>query len=360
MNINNIRSILRRNEVINYLYYNLGIDNVLYTFGFGKFGKKIETALRDNLTESEYADKALIDKIRKDIVNCYKRYKSNAAEFFLFDFRNKNDDERSQYVTDAYINSQLSFFVGRRKHDKQLNNKYNFYQLMKPFFKREVLFVDEHTSYADFKRFVLDVKHIIVKPNTASVGSGIFAAKVETEQDAEKLYEKLNLRAGGVVLEEIINQSLSMAKWNGSSVNTIRISSFLKQGKYHILSSILRTGRAGSVVDNAGRGGISAAIDPSSGVIISDGMDKSGNWYIAHPDSGVPYKDVQIEAWKELLVTAELIHRTMPEQIYVGWDFALTDEGWVLIEGNWGELGAQQVALGHGLKEKFDEYLFEK
>ena len=27
----------------------------------------------------------------------------------------------------------------------------------------------------------------------------------------------------------------------------------------------------------------------------------------------------------------------MSDHIYVGWDFALTDNGWVLIEGNWGQ-----------------------
>lgn len=42
---------------------------------------------------------------------------------------------------------------------------------------------------------------------------------------------------------------------------------------------------------------------------------------------------------------------------YIGWDFALTERGWVLIEGNWGQYVAQQSALGKGLRTEFDKYI---
>ena len=66
----------------------------------------------------------------------------------------------------------------------------------------------------------------------------------------------------------------------------------------------------------------------------------------------------KIPHWSDLVELTEEIHRTIPNQIYVGWDFALTDNGWVLIEGNWGQLGSQQVALGYGLKPRFEKYLY--
>ena len=61
--------------------------------------------------------------------------------------------------------------------------------------------------------------------------------------------------------------------------------------------------------------------------------------------------------WKELLSTVEEVHRKcMPSHIYIGWDFALTENGWVLIEGNWGQLVNQYVDKV-GLKKKFMEYM---
>ena len=49
----------------------------------------------------------------------------------------------------------------------------------------------------------------------------------------------------------------------------------------------LRMGREGSFVDNFSAGGISALIDPDSGVIYTDGADKKGHSYECHPDSKV-------------------------------------------------------------------------
>ena len=41
-----------------------------------------------------------------------------------------------------------------------------------------------------------------------------------------------------------------------------------------------------------------------------------------------------IPAWDDLLSLAEKLAKVVPEQKYVGWDFALTDNGWILVEGN--------------------------
>jgi hypothetical protein len=47
----------------------------------------------------------------------------------------------------------------------------------------------------------------------------------------------------------------------------------------------------------------------------------------------------------------------MPHHRYIGWDFALTDDGWVLIEGNWGQFLSQYVDK-IGLKSKFMDCMY--
>ena len=88
-----------------------------------------------------------------------------------------------------------------------------------------------------------------------------------------------------------------------------------------------------------------------------DGYDELCNVYAKHPDTGLTFKGWQVPKWQELLVLVEKIHRTnLSHHVYIAWDFALSDDGWVLIEGNWGQM-ASQYADHIGLKEQFIEYI---
>ncbi len=350
------RVFLRQSKLVSWIYYGLHLDDLSYKLGF--HDAEIKKAMRKYIPQLESMGESEVRLKRKEIIDSYCRYKSLPSEYFLFRFGEIAPVVRATYVTDAYINSRLSFKVGRRKHDLQLNNKYNFYCLMKPYFGRQVVKIEETDDFDAFRNMALSAGELIIKPKSASVGSGIIFSKIRTEDEARRLFDGLLKKSkDGWVAEEVIRQTAEMASWNATSVNSVRLSTFLTKHGFFVLSSILRTGRLGSIVDNAGRGGISAAINPGTGEVLSDCMDKNCNWYKAHPDSKKVFKGYFIPEWDNLLSVAETIHRTIPEQVYVGWDFALTDNGWVLIEGNWGELGAQQVALGRGLKPDFDRYL---
>ena len=59
-----------------------------------------------------------------------------------------------------------------------------------------------------------------------------------------------------------------------------------------------------------------------------------------------------------LFRSVEELHRTVfNKHIYVAWDFALTDDGWVVIEGNWGQLLGQQTASQVGVRREFHELI---
>ena len=84
-----------------------------------------------------------------------------------------------------------------------------------------------------------------------------------------------------------------------------------------------------------------------------------GRRYECHPDSGVKFEGWQIPRYDELVSTVKEMHlNVMPDHPYIGWDMALTDEGWVVIECNWGQLLNQYV--DHiGLKNEFMEYVIK-
>ena len=167
------------------------------------------------------------------------------------------------------------------------------------------------------------------------------------------------LSKGSWIIEEVIKQDSEMASFNESSVNTIRIPSFISEtGEHVILNPTIRTGRKGFVVDNAGAGGITAMIDVQTGIIITDGIDKKYNRYSIHPDSNKQFKGTMIPHWKELKETVEKVHRSLPSRHrYVGFDFALSNNGWILIEGNWGQLIGSQTATQVGVRYQFEKLM---
>ena len=117
---------------------------------------------------------------------------------------------------------------------------------------------------------------------------------------------------------------------------------------------VLRMGRSGCLVDNAGQGGIFAAIDVKTGVTFA-AADESRNRYFIHPDSHKELIGFVVPRWEEACALAKSLSYRLPEAGFVGWDLALTDDGWVMVEGNAYPLIIYQIALGKGIRGEFDE-----
>lgn len=185
---------------------------------------------------------------------------------------------------------------------------------------------------------------LFLKPNSGSCGYGAFIADVSTDECVASVYNKLIKTQIDWMAEEVIEQAPEMAEWNKSSVNTIRIPAFNTAEGFFLLTPTFRTGRKGSVIDNAAAGGIIANIDLDTGIIYSNGVDERGHSFEKHPDSGIRYKGWAVPRWSELMSLVEEIHtKNMQNHLYIGWDFALTPQGWCVIEGNWGQMINQYV-----------------
>ena len=325
--------------------------------GYGEiYRTTLNTALDTFLTLEEKASEQLVKKLTDDIILCWLKYKALPYEYFLYDLRNSDDRKRATFMTDTQKNVLCLKHTGLEAYQRELNDKYAFYQLMKPFFCRKVFLFNRVTDKEEFIRFALDAKTLFCKLSKGSRGKDALSVDVMDRKEAETLFDQLFASGDEWVVEERIKQTEEMARWNPSCVNTVRLPAFITKDGFKVLDPFFRTGRAGSVVDNAGQGGVFAAIDPETGVLISDGVDEYCHVFPAHPDSGLTFKGWQIPCWKELLSVAERAHRTISHHKYIGWDFALTDQGWVLIEGNWGQL-VGQYATKVGVKDLFMSYI---
>lgn len=323
-----------------------------------RFIQNQKRAFNTFLSKDEKKDRMLVSSLRHDIESCQKKYLTTPQEYFLFGFReNVSDEYRSGFLSDQMRNKILIDKIGIDIFLQELRNKFTFYKLTAPFFKRGVfLFTHRDCSYDDFCSFCIKQKNLFLKRNSSSKGRGIITAVVNNAEDARILYSRLLKDGDDWIIEERICQSAEMAEWNESSVNTVRVPSILKDGKFNVVGPFFRTGRNGAVVDNAGAGGIFACVDKDTGILTTDGVDERGRYYVKHPNSNKVYKGWQVPRWKELLSLTEQVHRSLPQHIYVGWDFALSDKGWVLVEGNWGQF-VSQYNDHIGLKEKFSSLM---
>lgn len=340
-----------------YLYKKTRLN---YPCGYGEtLSTYIQQAFNTFLTTEELHNASLKNKLTNDIIGCWLKYKALPYEYFLFDFRNTPQKcQRAKFLTDWDRLPKLSQMPGSKEFVHDINNKYNFYCKMKSFFKREAMLVDKATSKEEFIQFALRVKVIFAKLIAGSKGFGAISRNITTTKEAEALFKELLTKGDSWIVEERIQQSAITSQWCTTCVNTIRIPSFLTSKGFYILDPFFRTGHEGSIVDNAGQGGVFAVIDPKTGTLITDGVDEAGKYYKQHPDSHLPFKGWQIPFWKELVETAEKAHRMLHNQKYIGWDFALTKENeWVLIEANWGQM-VGQYATKKGIKEEFYNYLY--
>lgn len=326
--------------------------------GYGEvYRVTLNKAFDTFLLPEERKDEKLIKKLTDDIVECWLKYEALPYEYFLYDMRHADDKKRSTFMTDVQKNQACHKYSGLESYLKELCDKYAFYQLMEPFFGRKVFQVNSSTDKELFVSFAVEAKSLFCKLSKGSRGKGAFAAEVMGKEDAERLFSQLTLSADDIwVVEERIQQCAAMAQWNSSSVNTVRLPTFITNSGFKVLCPCFRTGRKGAVIDNAAQGGIVVGIDPNMGVLFTDGADESGHTFLTHPDSGLTFKGWQIPRWKELLEIAEKAHRVISHHKYIGWDFALTDAGWVLIEGNWGQM-IGQYATKTGVKEMFMKYI---
>lgn len=233
-----------------------------------------------------------------------------------------------------------------------MQDKFFVYDKMKLYFKRDACMIKDASDKGSFMEFVSKHSRFIAKPNSGSFGADTKIWNLN-EKDPESVFNVLIASKSNWILEELIEQVPEMAQFNPSSVNSVRIPTFKSKEGYKIFGTFMRMGRKGSVVDNAGAGGIFVRIDEETGQIISDGHTEHGEVYVEHPDSHVTFRGFQIPRWEELRELAVKCHKEIPEHKYVGWDFALTKNGWVMLEGNWGQFLCQQVSGQKPLKKQF-------
>lgn len=328
--------------------------------------KKIDEYIERFQDPEQLSDQKYVRSLRRDMVYCLMKYGSYFDEYFLFGFEGKDDAYRDSFITEGI---RLSYYprMNDPKNTDMLENKYRTYKKFREMFKRDVICVrkrDEITPEAveEYRAFAEKHPDYIVKPIYAAFGKGVHFDSLANYASAEEAYAAYHEK--GAVLEEIIRQGEGMAVIHPQSVNTLRIPTAVVRGEngepevvlYH---PTLRVGQHDSIIDNFSAGGISALIDPETGVILTDGADKKGHRFETHPDTGVRFRGFQIPQWDEAVAIVKKAALMVPGNHYCGWDLAYSaDRGWCMVEANCtAQMSGMQLVTQTGRKQELEDLI---
>ena len=298
-----------------------------------------------------------IETLRNKVLFACLAYGFAPDEFFAYELENKTPEQRKSYISDR----ELTDFIYRSNDIIDIDvflDKYKTYRRYKEYFRREAVCVEKQADYDRFQRFV-KAHPVYVKKNVMlSKGDSVELVDLTNAGDdmIRRSFESFRF-PGKYILEERIQQSRFMSQLSLQSVNTVRVITFGNGQEIEVGPCFLKIGRGQSFVDNAGKGGILIGIDSDTGILDTNGFNEYADEFEFHPDTKIAFKGLQLPDWPALRALAQKLSAMTPTVRYIGWDFAHTEEGWVVVEGNGcSQMICPQIAWKRGFKEDLVRY----
>lgn len=341
----NIRAMLGR-------YYQVTFNTILNS-EIDEMREAIEKSAPDALKDAKR-----LRTLATDVLVCKRLLGFLDFEYFMFELEHKSIEVRRTYISNSYRMNKVGK-VNDRIKGELFDDKEKTYEMFKEFYGREAVSIHSDEDYGKFVDFCKGRSSFVRKPLTGSMGRGVGLEKISKNTDLKKLFRQLREEMQEFMLEECILNHPVMKKLNPDSVNTVRLTTYHDGEKTHFLWPWVKIGRAGSFVDNAGSGGLGAAIDVNTGMVVSNAMDERGFRCSQHPDNGTVFIGYQLEDWDAALELGRQISQKLVENVdgvrFVGWDITYTvDKRWVVVEGNTFPQIVQQGCMGRGLRAELD------
>ena len=189
----------------------------------------------------------------------------------------------------------------------------------------------------------------VIKATESSHGEGVYVVTDIIDDNGATMFVLIDgmtipvhailSRKEELIVESLIKQSQQMESFNKTSVNTIRFMTTLyPDGEARIIATILKIGRSGAYVDNAGKGGnVDTCIDVETGAIYNATQFlgfRNMCSIDSHPDSGAKLNGTIIKDWESIKQQIINFQQKYPFVKAAGWDVAITENGPVVIEVN--------------------------
>lgn len=179
---------------------------------------------------------------------------------------------------------------------------------------------------------------IIKKTGASSGGSNIYKIyhhQLQTDsQTINEIYQIIIVSE--FLFQECIRQHPEMNKLSPSSLNTLRMDTFIdSEGNIDIISGMVRMSGSNNYVDNVSSGGCFVAIDLDNGKLKKCAYNIIGpKVLLQHPVTNTVFENFTIPYFDEAKELVIKTARLMPLLRLVGWDVGIGENGPLIIEGN--------------------------
>ena len=267
-----------------------------------------------------------------DILWCWLRYGFSIDEYFRWTIYDMSGLKRRTFITSR---NESHLWSENSKEIKMIfGNKAAFLEQYSDFTKREFIDLSKAT-FDEFSEFAKKHKTIFLKYLWASGGMGATIYNYSNDDDLRTFYSSISPEneKNGYVAEELIIQHPKMYQLGKNSVNTIRVATYTYDGNTYILGCTVRMGGDGCT-DNYSVGGSCAAVDISTGIIVSDCYRDETHRWIKHPYTGEIVYGFQIPHWDKVINICREAAAYKTGANYIGWDVAVLEDGVSLVEAN--------------------------
>ena len=239
------------------------------------------------------------------------------------------------YVPLDIFRSMISFKLNQRKQWPALLDKNLSYNLFKEFKQPKRIVQNVNGFYFVNNKIVsqavaedacnINNKTLVIKPTLESgKGKMVEIFMVENNQTSVKNYSVTELfkrYKKDFIVQEAVEQNEALNALNPSSLNTLRMVSYLRDDGVHILSSAVRIGEPGSKTDNFSGGGMFCGIK-KNGQLKEKGHTKSGEIKDTTLNGAI-LKDIKIPNYDKVKTMVEAMHLKIPYFRIVSWDIGI-------------------------------------
>ena len=252
-------------------------------------------------------------------------HRCSFTDYFLFRFYQLNRQGRKEYIC---------LWAMRDFHRKNPSTSFHDFEEKDRFLDRFDAFVHRdwvgravRGSREEWHDFCRRHKRCILKRRTDFGGHGAELADLD-EATCDTLYDRMVKE--DLIAEELVVQCPEMAALHPASVNTVRVLTIRDK----IVAATLRQGSGGSFMDNGTSGGVFAAMDVDSGIVITLGTGLDTRQVLRNPTTGVVIPGFQVPMWEQTKQMIAQAVKVVPDTLIVGWDVAYTAAGPILLAGN--------------------------
>lgn len=264
-----------------------------------------------------------------DMLWCAVVYEAAFQDYFDWDFHTLTRRERRTYMTHPKSNHLVERF-NQREFRHTFRDKIEFNTAFAAHIGREWL--DVRTTGADeLRAFAERHGRIMAKVPDSLSGQGIRSHRAEEIAEWGAFRDEL-LAGRQFLVEEFITQHPQMAALCPTSVNSLRMITFCRDGRTSLLAAVLKIGNGGDV-DNFSANGMYTMLD-EEGVARHPAFDAAGGTFSVHPLSGTPIVGFRVPLYAEVRAMLDEVAPVVPQMPYIGWDVAVGPERPMLIEGN--------------------------